>query len=619
MASCGPGFYGDTADRQCKPCDPGCRTCADGRLSTACTTCPDNRYLNGDQCVVSCAPSLVGQRRQIRLVGINSTELEGRLEIFMYGAWSTVCDKSFNFPEASVACRQLGLGGAIKAVKKIKYGFGAGPVWPNDANCTGRESTLFQCPNGPRRRGVRCYHSSDVGVVCTGPKLGTPQTNQCLKRCNPGWFKNDVDVCDQCAAQCSECLGVSYRCTKCEVPKFVQNNTCVDKCAVGMYGHLSSRECRKCNTAKCVTCADGTDENNCTSCKPPKALKDGKCDVGCGPDLYHKSGVCVDDCGVSFYKFNSNYSCLPCPSDCLQCTYNSAKGAPQCTMCAPPLVFDNNACLTNCSDAKVAVPIIAKNISSPNAPLVRLSNGSDFLEGVLEIFHDGVWGTVCDDGWDSRETSVVCRELGLGTADTETSLDHIQRQSSDSGSASLGKLWLDDVFCAGGEKSLHECRHSAWGETNCRHEEDAVLRCSGPGIRVCQQTCPAGFYQKGKECFECNTSCGTCVGVPDRCQTCSTGYYKKNQTCVAKCGRGFYLVGDTCLTCDASCSDCEVNRDNCTSCDKPKYKNGTRCVEDCTPGYKPTSIPQVRLKGPTPFEGRVEVININNVYVIFNK
>ena len=615
VTTCGPGFYGDTSDRQCKPCDPSCRTCADGRLSTSCTTCPDGWYLKGDQCVGSCAPSLVGQPRQIRLAGINSTELEGRLEVFVNGAWSTVCNKLFDFAEATVACRQLGLGGALRAVKKTVYGFGSGSVWANDMNCTGRESSLFDCKNAPRAGGRRCYHTSDVGVVCTGPKSGPPQTNQCLKQCKPGWFKNNIDGCEVCDAQCSECLGTSSRCTKCKAPKVLYNNTCIDECPAGEYAHLSSRECRKCDTSVCVTCSDGTDPKNCTSCQAPYALKGGMCESDCGPDLYQKDGVCVSDCGSSFYKFDKNHSCLSCPPECLECKLTNAKDAPQCTVCTPPLVFDNNACLQNCSGAKVSVPVIPKisNNTSSNGPLVRLSNGSDYLEGVLEVYHQGIWGTVCDDGWDDRETNVVCRELGLGTADSGASLTHIPRQSSE---LPNGKLWLDDVFCTGNEKSLYECRHSPWGKTNCRHEEDAVLRCSGPGVRTCQQKCPDGFYQNvGRACSQCNVSCSMCIGTADNCPTCSTGYYKKNYTCVGDCGRGFFVAVDTCRKCNATCGSCDVTPDNCTSCDPPRFKNNTSCVTDCAPGYKPTTIPQVRLRGgPTPSEGRVEVINflINN-------
>ena len=201
---------------------------------------------------MSCAPSLVGQRRRMRLAGKNSTELEGRLEIFVNGAWSTVCDKTFNFPEASAVCRQLRLGSAVKAVKKTVYGLGSGPIWSRDVKCTGRELSLFECKTTPRARSG-CYHSSDVGVVCSGPVRGEPPINQCLKRCNPGWYKNDFDVCSLCASQCAECSGNSFRCTKCKELKFLKDNTCVDKCNNGEYGHIPSRECRKCNTGKCVT------------------------------------------------------------------------------------------------------------------------------------------------------------------------------------------------------------------------------------------------------------------------------------------------------------------------------------------------------------------------------
>lgn len=598
MTTCGRGYYGDTSDRQCKPCDPGCRTCADGTSSTVCTSCADNRYLNGSQCILSCAPRLVGQKRSIRLAGTNSTELEGRLEVFVNGAWSTVCDKTFDFREASVACRQLGYSGAVKVAKQTVYGAGSGRIWSDDLNCTGRETNLLDCPRAPRSQSFGCYHSSDVAVVCKGPGSGPLQTNKCLKRCEAGWFKNDVDVCDLCASQCAECIGKNYRCTKCKATKFLVNNTCVAKCADGEYGHLSSRKCQKCNTAECMTCADGNDGKNCTSCKPPKAFKGGKCEEGCGPNLYQKNGVCVQDCGDPFYKYAANYSCLPCPVECLHCTFNNTIGAPKCTVCVPPLVFDDDKCVKNCPGSKVAVPI--KNGTFVSFPMLRLVNGSDYLEGVLEVLHDGVWGTVCDDGWDARESSVVCRELRLGTADTDAPLGHIKKLST-------GKQWLDDVICIGTEKTFSECAHPPWGQTNCGQDESTVLRCSGPGIRSCQGSCPPGFYLKGKECIVCNISCSTCKGAPDSCISCSKGFFQKGAKCVADCGVEYYL-DVTCKKCDASCGSCEGTSDNCTSCKSPGFRNGTKCVKRCSPYYNPYSKPQVRLvPGKTAFEGRVEV------------
>lgn len=179
-------------------------------------------------------------------------------------------------------------------------------------------------------------------------------------------------------------------------------------------------------------------ENNCDANSKKSNLQVGKPVCKKGATLY--GDFCLHTCPASYY--NDSTSCIPCHKPCATCIDK------HCTSCKNWFLTPHGLCVQKCQTS------LAKYTISPR---IRLVKGISSLEGRVEVYYNGSWGTVCDDGWDINAAKVVCNELELGTV-VEVNVDRERFKSINDGYKNV-QIWLSEIKCKGNEASITQCVH----------------------------------------------------------------------------------------------------------------------------------------------------------------
>ena len=85
---------------------------------------------------------------------------------------------------------------------------------------------------------------------------------------------------------------------------------------------------------------------------------------------------------------------------------------------------------------------------------MRLTGGSSYNEGRVEVYYNGRWGSVCYYGWDELDAKIVCRQLGFQSSEL-----------SDFGVAARSRILLDNVICSRNAVTISSCGHYGIGIT----------------------------------------------------------------------------------------------------------------------------------------------------------
>ncbi|XP_058272783.1 deleted in malignant brain tumors 1 protein-like [Hemibagrus wyckioides] len=406
----------------------------------------------------------------------------GRLEVYHNSTWGSVCDDQWNIRNAQVVCRQLGCGSAVNVRYVAHFGNGSGPIWLDEVDCNGSESTLKDCGSAEWGE-TDCDHDEDAGVTCSDSVRLVNGGSRCAGRvevlhdgqwgtvCSSAWDMKDAAVlCRE--LRCGEAVEIRYqadfgrgsgeiwiRDVYCRGSELTLNNCSSqgkhdcdhgDDAGVTCSGHIKPRL-----TAGPHRCSGRVE-----------VFHGGSWSTVCDADFDQQDAevVCRElDCGIPVKVLGSaafgrgegqvwteELQCRGTESDITFCPTSSSLKHSHCS-------HDNDVGLI-CSGHTEA----------------RLVNGPDSCSGRVELQYLGEWGTVCAVGWDMRAADVLCAQLDCGSAVAVVEVDWFGEGS--------GHIWADVFDCQGKETHLSRCGVSSWSRAACSHKHDAGVICNGSSM-----------------------------------------------------------------------------------------------------------------------------------------
>ena len=495
------------------------------------------------------------------------------------------------------------------------------PFCPDGTYYNSTNNTCGICPNNCT---LCSANNSNGGINCTSCQIDTwhnlvNASCDVVPLCaNATYYNISENTCNECPSYCTECsLNETLTCQACNSTGWFDALTDLcdlrNICTVGGYYNESINQCFSCpdNCSECQYDDNNTDHNNitCNSCNNISwyDLLNGTCDA-------------VPVCDEGTYYNSKNNTCVPCPKNCSNCSYdenNTANNNITCNSCNNISWYDllngtcdgvsvcfngtyynsiNNtcdACPANCSTCSYD----ENNTANNNISCHSCNNISwyDLLNGTCDIV------PACENGSYYNKTDNTCNGCPSNCTSCVEDLNNTFNNNVTCSVCASGS-WQNLVngscdaipLCNNGSyynssdntcnPCLANCTKCVLDTNNSLNEFITCTECAaGSFLNETEGNCDPipicsnGSYYKelNHSCFKCPNYCDVCTYNASNelnnnvtCSVCKvTGWFNSiSEGCDKKknCTNGTYFnnSNNSCPICPLYCSDCVYNETN---------------------------------------------------------
>jgi hypothetical protein len=367
---------------------------------------------------------------------------QGRIEVYCNGLWGTICERSFDHRDAIVICNQLGYN-SYKAVNftTVSSVSSNKPIWLNNVKCTSNSSCVSECQLCPFQPISDCSHNEDVHIACEySNDPGTMNT-----------VRNLINTCKNST----------------EIPRAinpVSGTVILTRNGVYSKSHTSGRVVvygrREIDINQQVRKRQSSNTffwgNICRFASFNSTASDVIC-----RQLGFSGSSSWSYSSIDLFGVDANRTLL----NNVRCSNNQYVALYQCS--------STTIIRNSCGDGDdISVSCYSVRIwDNPYSGQIRLTGGVYANDGLLEIYCNGRWGTVCDDFFGINEATAACRQLGYYSVNQ---YDYDSSIRGDPGQP----IWFNNVSCSSLETCLSSCQNCPTNENrDCAHSEDITLQC----------------------------------------------------------------------------------------------------------------------------------------------